>query len=110
MSSGSTDSSNRAAPHPRAGSITIYSPAFAMSSQAEQGTLGSTRLTRAYPDQYTRPSRSEMVEINATYQYSPEEDDASEIVEDHAIWVLVRHPFIISQPQSLTSPGLAIVT
>jgi hypothetical protein len=90
MSSESTDASRHGAPRPRGGSINLYSPTFALSSQVERGTLEATPSTRAVSNQYTRPSRSEMAETNAAYQYSQGEDDASEIMEDYAIWVLVR--------------------
>lgn len=89
LSSASTDSSCGTTPRPRSGPIHIYSPTFSMSSRAEEGSLENSSLARAYPNQYTRPSRSEMAEISAAYQQSHEDDDSSETSEDHAIWVLV---------------------
>lgn len=89
-SSESTDSSRHTALHPGVGSTNTHSPTFAMSSQVEQGTREVMHPARAYPSRYTRPSRSEMTEINAAYQYSQDGDETSDMVEDHAIWVLVR--------------------
>ncbi|KAF7509401.1 hypothetical protein GJ744_008124 [Endocarpon pusillum] len=88
ISSTSTDSSPQGIAHPTAAPMRIYAPIFSFSSQAEQGTLEIPRSTRAYPDHYTRPSRSGMAEINAVYQHSHEEDELSEQSEDHAIWVV----------------------
>jgi hypothetical protein len=53
------------------------------------------RATRAYPNQYTRPSRSEMAEINAAYHQSQQEDRSSESSEDHAIWIVVCCSLVI---------------
>jgi hypothetical protein len=89
ISSASTDSLRRTAPSSMSDPIHIYSPGFAMSSQVEQGTQKMPQSTRSYPNQYTRPSRSEMADINAVYQQSHEEDELSETSEDHAIWVAV---------------------
>lgn len=89
ISSTSTDSSPKSVAHSRADPMHIYAPTFSLSSQAELGTLEIPRSTRAYPNQYTRPSRSEMAEINAVYHHSHEEDELSEQSEDHAIWVVV---------------------
>jgi hypothetical protein len=89
ISSASTDSSRQTTPHPRAGPLHIYSATLSMSSEAEEGSLETPRQSRAYPNQYTRPSRSEMAEINAAYQQSLEADDSSENSEDHAIRILV---------------------
>ena len=102
-SSGSTDSSRHTGPHPGVGLVKNHPPIFAMSSQPEHGTLYATHSARAYPSPYSRPSRSEMTEINAVYQYSQDGDDTSDILEDHAIWVLVHCLFPRSpQAQSLT--------
>jgi hypothetical protein len=95
ISSASTDSLRHTTTNTRVDPIHIYSPHFALSSQAEQGTLEMPRSTRAYPNQYTRPSRSEMAEINAVYQQSHEEDELSETSEDHAIWIAVSYCSII---------------
>jgi hypothetical protein len=95
ISSASTDSLRHTATNSRLDPIHIYSPDFALSSQAEQGTLKMPRSTRAYPNQYTRPLGSEMAEINAVYQQSHEEDELSETSEDHAIWVAVSYCSII---------------
>lgn len=89
ISSASTDSSPHAATNPRTDPIHIYSPTFSLSSQAEEGTREMPRSTRAYPNEYTRPSRSGMVEINAAYQQSHEEDGLSESPGDHVIWIVV---------------------
>ena len=89
ISSASTDSAHQTTTHSRADPMHIYSPSFPLSSQAEQGTLGVLGSARAYPNQYTRPSRSEMAEINAAYQKSHKEDDLSEDLEDHAMWIVV---------------------
>lgn len=88
VSSASTGSSRQTTPGPPAGSIHIYSPTFSLSSGAEEGTLGTPRPSRAYPTQYTRPSRGEMAEINAAYRHSYDKDDASEEPKDHAIWIM----------------------
>ncbi len=88
-SSTSTDSGPQNTAHERADPMHIYAPAFSSTAQAERGTLEIPRSTRAYPNQYTRPSRSEMAEINAVYQHSHEEYELSQQPEDHAIWVVV---------------------
>ena len=89
ISNTSTDSFPQNTAHQRADPMHIYAPTFSLSAQAEQGTLEIPRSTGAYPNQYTRPSRSEMAEINAVYQHSHEEYELSEQSEDHAIWVVV---------------------
>jgi hypothetical protein len=89
VSSASTGSSRQTTPRPPAGSIHIYSPTFSLSSRAEEGPLGTPRPSRAYPTQYTRPSRSEMAEINAAHRHSYDKDDSSEEPKDHAIWIMV---------------------
>lgn len=95
LSSASTDSSRQTAPHPSTDPTLIYAPAFSLSPQAEVGVMGSRRLARAHPNQCTRPSRSEMVEVDGAYHYTYEEDDSSEELQDHAIWVLVCHSSVM---------------
>lgn len=90
ISSTSTDSfQQNAALQPRPDPIHIYSNSFSLTSQAESSSLETPRVTRAYPNQYTRPSRSEMAEINAAYYHSHAEDDSSETSADHAIWIVM---------------------
>lgn len=89
ISSESTDSSSQTKSHQRAGPIQMYSALFSLSPRAEDGALESPRSTRAYPNQYTRPSKCEMAEINAACQHSQESDDNPPNSEDHAIWILV---------------------
>jgi hypothetical protein len=89
FSSASTDSSLHTTPHHRVDPMHVYSNTFSLSSQAEGGSMETWRATRAYPNQYTRPSRCEMAEINAAYHQSQQEDSSSENSEDHAIWIVV---------------------
>jgi hypothetical protein len=110
VSSGSTESSRQPTPRPKVAPIQIYSPTFSLSSQAEEGSLETARSTRAYPNQYTRPSRSEMAEINAAYQYSQEDEDNPDDPKDHAIWVLVSCPSHILTDQCSHDIDLAVLT
>ncbi len=108
ISSALTDSSPHTIPRQTAGTIHIYSPTLSLSSQPEEGPLETPRAMRAHPNQYTRPSRREMAEINAAYQQSCEEDDFSEISEAHAIRILVCCHNVISNSPILLETGLAV--
>lgn len=88
LSCASTEPSRQNTPRPRDGLSNIHSPNLSVTFGTGESSLENPRL-QAYPNQYTRTSRSEMAEVNAAYHKSYEDDDSSAASEDHAIWVLV---------------------